>query len=167
MKTKPLNAFSPEYLAVLRERDEPPSATDGDVVGPWTLREQGGKFYIFREWQGFETGHLPLAEFSNREDGLLFLTALRAIAAEPAFRVRDPAAGGGDGCEVEREGVKVARFPYRREEWLVAAHVLVFLTRSPADLAMLKEISGSQVQEMAGEILAQEILGGRDAEAGA
>jgi len=169
MKTpasKPLNAFSDEYLAALREKDEPPSAADGDLVGPWRVREQGEKFYIFREWESFETGHTPVAELANRDDALIFVTALRAIAGPASYRVRNPSAPGSEGCDVEREGEVVAHFPYRREEWLVAAHVLVYLTRSPADLAMLLETSGSQVQEMAGEILGQEVLGETGAEAG-
>ncbi len=157
--SKPLSAFSERYLAALRERDEPPSASDGDVVGPWRVREHGDRFCLFREWESFETGHTPVAEFTNREDALVFASALRAIAGPPAYRVRTSSAPGAGGCEIERDGEMVGRFAYRREELLVAAHVLVFLTRCPADMAMLLELSGSQVQEMAGEILGQEILG--------
>ena len=164
--SKPLNAFSDDYLAALRERDEPPNAADGDLVGPWRVREQGKKFYIFREWESFEAGHTPVAELANREDALIFVTALRAIAGPAFYRTRNPSAPGSEGCDVEREGELVAHFPYRREEWLVAAHVLAYLTRSPADLAMLLETSGSQVQEMAGEILGQEVLGESEAEIG-
>ena len=146
---KPLTAFSEEYLAALREKDEPPSAPDGDVVGPWVVREHGDKFCLFREWESFEAGHTPMAEFTNREDALIFVAALRAIAAPPAYRVRTPSSPGSASCEVEKEGEVVGRFAYRREELLVAAHVLVRLTAAPADMAMLLDLSGSQVQEMA------------------
>lgn len=159
MPSKPLNAFSPEYLAALRKKDEPVTAADADVTGPWTLREHESKFYIFREWESFETGHAPQAEFTTREEGLLFVTALRAIAADPVLHVREPAAPGAPACEVEQAGRVMARLAYRREEWLVAAQVLMFLARSPADLALLFEVAGSQMQEMAGEILALEVLG--------
>jgi hypothetical protein len=34
---QPVTAFSPEYLAALRERDEPVTATDPDIIGPWRI----------------------------------------------------------------------------------------------------------------------------------
>jgi hypothetical protein len=117
--SKPLSAFSERYLAALRERDEPPSAPDGDVVGPWRVREHGDRFCLFREWESFETGHTPVAEFTNREDALIFATALRAIAGPPAYRVRTSSAPDAGGCEIERDGETVGRFAYRREELLV------------------------------------------------
>jgi hypothetical protein len=40
-----------------------------------------------------------------------------------------------------------------RAELLAVAHALANVARSPVDLAILFELAGSEVQEMAGEIL--------------
>jgi hypothetical protein len=49
--------------------------------------------------------------------------------------------------------------PHRIEAvLLVIAHTLASLARSPVDLSILFELSGSQVQEMTGEILGQGVL---------
>jgi hypothetical protein len=163
---QPLNAFSPEYLAALRERDEPPSASDADSVGPWRYRERDGRFYIFRQWESFETGHRPVAAFQSREDALLFMTALRVAAGMPVFRVRNPESPAAEGYEVEREGEVVGHLKSGRPELVTVANVLAATAHSPVDLAILLEMSGSQVQEMAGEILGQDILGGPGTGAG-
>jgi len=157
-----VNAFSRDYIAALRERDEPASATDGDVVGPWRLRERDGAFHIFREWERFETGHSPVASFKSREDAMFFQVAL-GIAARPALlRAREAGEPGGRGYVVEREGEAVGSLRTYRAELLVIAQTLASLVRSPVDLSILFELSGSQVQEMTGEILGQGVLGDPD-----
>ena len=40
---RPLSALSPEYLEALRQRDEPPGATDGDLAGHGRVRERDGE----------------------------------------------------------------------------------------------------------------------------
>lgn len=154
----PVNAFSPEYLAVLREQDEPASATDGDVVGPWRLREHEDKFHLFREWERFETGHRPVASFNHREDALLFVVALGVAGRSAIFRPQEPASGQG-GFQVDREGEVVGTVWMHRADLLVIAHTLASVARSPVDLSILLELAGTQVQEMTGEILGMGVLG--------
>src|SRR4051812_2765371 len=100
---QPVNAFSREYIAALRERDEPASVTDGDVMGPWRQRERDGEFHIFREWESFETGHSPVASFRNREDAMFFQVALGIAAGPVLIRARDAEEPAGRGYVVERE----------------------------------------------------------------
>ena len=158
----PVNALSREYIAALRERDEPAGATDGDIVGPWRLRERQGEFHLFREWEGFDTGHLPVASFKCREEAMLFQMAL-GIAGRPALLLAREAVGSeSGGYVVEREGEAVGSVRTHRAELLVIAHTLASLMRSPVDLSLLFELSGSQVQEMTGEILGQGVLGEPD-----
>ena len=45
-----------------------------------------------------------------------------------------------------------------RAELLVIAHALAAVSRSPVDLSVLLELAGSEVQEMAGEILGQSVF---------
>jgi hypothetical protein len=154
---QPVTAFSPEYIAALRERDEPATVADPDLVGPWRIRERDGMFHIFREWERFETGHKPLASFKFQEDALLFSTALRACSRPMIFRVH-PGPLASDGYRLERDGELVGSLKADRAELLVTAHALSNLTRSPADLAILLELAGSEVQEMAGEILGRDVF---------
>jgi hypothetical protein len=49
------NAFSPSFLHRIGQRDEPPSAGEADVAGPWRILEMLGKrFGVFRlgGWRG-------------------------------------------------------------------------------------------------------------------
>lgn len=151
----PVTAFSPEYLAALRERDEPVTAADPDIVGPWRIWERGDMFHLFREWERFETGHQPVASFKHREDALLFVTALRSCGRPMTFRVNNP---GPEGYRIERDGEFVGFLSTDRAELLAIAHALATVSRSPVDLSILLELAGSEVQEMAGEILGQSVF---------
>lgn len=163
---RPVNAFSPRYLSALEEKDEPAGAAEAEAAGPWTLRERDGRLYVFREWESFETGHLATAEFENREDALAFLLALRVSARPALFRMREASEPSQEGYEVEREGETAGRLRVHRPDLLTVAHALAGVARSPADLALLMELSGPLVQEMTGEILGKEVLRERGTETG-
>jgi hypothetical protein len=155
---QPVTAFSPEYIAALREHDEPATAADPDIVGPWRIWEQEDMFHIFREWERFETGHQPVASFKHREDALLFTAALRACVRPMTFRVANPGPLPSEGYRLERDGDFVGSVKTDRAELLAIAHALASVSRSPVDLAILLGLAGSEVQEMAGEILGQNVL---------
>jgi hypothetical protein len=163
---QPMTALSPEYVAALRDRDEPINAADPGAVGPWRIREAEGRFHLFREWESFETGHTPVASFQNHEDALLFSIAFRVVGLAVAFRVRDAEAIGPEGYRLEREGELVGYLKMDRAELLAVAHALASVARSPLDLAILFELAGSEVQEMTGEILGQGVLGNEGEMAG-
>lgn len=154
----PVSAFSPEYLAALRERDEPVTAADPDIIGPWRIWERDDRFHIFREWERFETGHQPVASFKHREDALLFSTSLRACGRPMIFRINNPGPLPPEGYRLERDGELVGVLSTDRAELLVVAHALASVSRSPVDLSILLELAGSEVQEMAGEILGQSVF---------
>ncbi len=156
----PVNAFSPQYLSALRERDETSeSALEAELAGPWTLREHDERFHLFREWEGFETGHQPFASFATRENGVLFLTALRMLAQPPLFRGRETSSLPA-GHLVERAGEIAGATRAYQPDLLLAANVLAGLARSAADLANLLGLAGGATQEIAGEILGTTILTG-------
>lgn len=158
----PVTAFSPEYIAALRERDEPVTAADPDIVGPWRIWEREDMFHIFREWERFEMGHQPVASFRHREDALLFTTALRACVRPTIFKIQNPGPIAPEGYRIERDGELVGHLKTDRAELLAVAHALSNVARSPVDLAILFELAGSEVQEMAGEILGQEAFTGEE-----
>jgi hypothetical protein len=162
-----VNAFSPEYLSALRERDETSeSALEAELAGPWTVREHDKRFHLFREWESFETGHRPFASFETREDAVLFLTGLRMLAQPPRFRSRE-ASSMPAGYLVEREGEVAGDTRSYQPDLLLAANVLAGLVRSAADLASLLGIAGGTTQEIAGEILGTTVLSGVAEPAGA
>ncbi len=101
---------------------------------------------------------LPDPSLRNREDALLFSIAFQVAGGAATFRVQ--------GHPLEREGELVGHLRMNRAELLAIAHALASVARSPVDLAILFELAGSEVQEMTGEILGQEILGEEDETSG-
>jgi hypothetical protein len=78
------------------------------------------------------------------------------------FRIQNPGTVASEGYRLERDGELVGSLKTDRAELLVTAHALSNITRSPADLAILLELAGSEVQEMAGEILGQDVFAPED-----
>ena len=161
MSDRPLtrvNAFSPEYLSALRERDETSgSALEAELAGPWTVREHDQLHHLFREWESFEKGHFPFGTFANREDALLFLTALRMMSWPPLFKVREPTSAPEDH-RIEREGEDVGVTRTFQPDLILAANVLARLVRSAPDLANVLGLAGGTTQENTGEILGITVL---------
>jgi antitoxin PrlF len=46
------NAFSPSFLQTFLERDEPPTAAEADLAGPWLIEEIPGRGFGNNELQG-------------------------------------------------------------------------------------------------------------------
>ena len=153
-----INAFSPEYLSALRERDETSaSALEAELAGPWTVREHDQRYHLFREWESFETGHRPFGSFATREDALLFLTALRMLAWPPLFSGREEGLVPADH-RIEREGEDAGATRTFLPDLLLAANVLARLVRSAPDLANVLGLAGGTTQESTGEILGVSVL---------
>jgi hypothetical protein len=153
-----INAFSPEYLAALRERDETSgNALEAELAGPWTVREHDQRHHLFREWESFEMGHRPFGSFATREDALLFLTALRMLAWPPLFRGREGGSAPADH-RIEREGEDAGATRTLLPDLLLAANVLARLVRSAPDLANVLGLAGGTTQESTGEILGVAVL---------
>jgi hypothetical protein len=153
-----VNAFSPEYLSALRERDETSGgALEAELAGPWTVREHGQRYHLFREWESFEAGHRPFGSFATREDAHLFLSALRMLSWPPLFKGRETASAPADH-RIEREGEDVGVTRTVHPDLLLAANVLARLVRSAPDLANVLGLTGGTTQESTGEILGVTVL---------
>lgn len=152
-----VNAFSLEYLSALRERDETSvGALEGELAGPWTVREHDRRFHLFREWESFEAGHQPFGSFGAREDAFLFLSALRMLSGPPLFRGRETAAPTNH--RIEREGETVGATRTFHPDLILAANVLARLVRSAPDLANVLGLAGGTTQESTGEILGSRVM---------
>ncbi len=157
-KRAPLNAFTPEFLRALRERDEPETSVEVETETSWVLREVESRFGLFRSLRRFEAGDEPEATFEMREDALLFLAA-RSALSRPRRYVLSTASEGG-GFTVAAEGRPAGSLRTFDSDWVFSANALAAVLRSSGDLAWVVVLSGPSRMEEVGEILSREILAG-------
>ena len=154
-----LNAFSPEFLQALRERDEPGTSAEADSRPPLVLRENGSQFSLFRAWRSFEEGDVPEATFENREDALIFLAARGALSRLQPYELGTIQGGHPDeGFAVQKDGGPAGWLRTFDPEWLLNANAVAAMARSSEDLAIVVLLSGPSRQEEIGEILARNIF---------
>ncbi|MBW8877214.1 MAG: hypothetical protein JF614_19790 [Acidobacteria bacterium] len=84
------NAFSEEYQAVLRTRDEPDGPWAGDAAKPVVIWQYGGGFGLFRPWQNPQAGDEPLAVFAELADARLAVVARAMIRRTRYYQLREP-----------------------------------------------------------------------------
>jgi hypothetical protein len=135
----------------LGELDEPPSAGEADVAGPWDVEEiPGFGFGLFRA--GERTGRsLPTAVFDRRPVALLAAAILPGTGRDAAFRLHKSA--GAAGYAVESAGEVAGHVALFDERLVDALHVVEMIVRSPEALASLLEGAGALALERAGVIL--------------
>jgi hypothetical protein len=101
------NAFTASFLGRLAERDEPPTAGDADVAGPWRIEPiPGHGFGLFRVGESLARGFVPTAVFPSRWLALLMAGILPGTGKDPLLLLsKQPdahgvypvaLAGGGD-----------------------------------------------------------------------
>jgi hypothetical protein len=128
----PANAFADTFLTRLDDREEPPTAAEADLAGPWRIERLpdalGGGFGLFRLGESIERGDLPFARFDS-------LWLARLVAALILTL-------GGDPVEFHDPAI------------VNALQVADGLMRSPEALALFLEACGKVALERAGAILA-------------
>ncbi len=147
------NAFSPAFLVRIGERDEPPTAGEADVAGPWRVEEIPGRGYgIFRKGESLERGFRPAAVFHQRSLALLVAAVLPGTGRDAAYRLQKES--GNFGFAVETADGEVQGYLELFDVDLIAAlGVADSLVRSPEALAFLLEGAGAVALERAGTIL--------------
>jgi hypothetical protein len=150
------NAFSEEFLHRFEAEDEPASAPEADVAGPWDVQRfplSDGReaFGLWRAGERPEWGDGPAGLFRERS------TALLAAAVRP-FLGRDPYTSLGKerwtgGFPLFRHGEAVGWIDLFDEDWAFGINVLERFTRSPEALASLMEAAGPLALQRAGRIL--------------
>ncbi|HEY4561857.1 MAG TPA: hypothetical protein VIJ36_02705, partial [Thermoanaerobaculia bacterium] len=82
------NAFSASFLHRFNQQDEPPTAGEADVAGPWHVEEiPGDGFGLFRAGESLERGFAPYAVFRGRWLALLAAAVLPGTGRDAAFRL--------------------------------------------------------------------------------
>jgi hypothetical protein len=160
---KRANAFSLEYLESVRERDEPPTALEGETAEPWEVREAGDLYGLFHSWESPEQGDQPTGAFHQRETALLFRLIWPALGRDRLFRLGDRQET--EGYPVESAGQVVGFLESFNPDAAFGAHIGSHLLRSPYSLALLLWLSGPTVQKQTGRILASLVAGAGPGEA--
>lgn len=148
------NAFSPAFLERIGERDEPPTAAEADVAGPWRIEEIPGapvRYGLFPPGRSHGQGDRPYAVFFRKDLALIAAAVLPGTGRDAAFRL-DPDAGP-EGYAVTSGGEAVGHLALFDENLVAALHVTDALLRSPAALAGLLEAAGAITLERSGAIL--------------
>lgn len=152
--TSSRNAFSPSFLHCIAERDEPPSAGEADLAGPWHVVEIPGRgFGLFRLGESPERGFPPAVVFRDRSFALLAAAVLPGTGQDPRFRLRKEAGPEGYAIEEGNGGEPVGWSGLFDESLIAALHAADCLARSPESLANLLEAAGQVALERAGAIL--------------
>jgi hypothetical protein len=158
------NVFKTEFLARLNERDEPPTAGDADVAGPWRIEPivwRGGEgFGLFRIGESLDRGFVPVAVFPSRWLALVTAAELPGTGRDPLIRIEKQADEDGgyplvlpglDGREV------VGRLRVFDEDLAGAMNVAIHLLQAPESLAWLLEAAGGVALERCGAILEERV----------
>src|SRR5829696_2656611 len=134
------NAFTVDFLGRLAERDEPLTAGDADVAGPWRIEPvpQHG-FGLFRMGESLTRGFAPAAVFPSRWLALVCAAILPGTGRDPllilsrqpdahgAYPVALAAGGSGGGDGGDDDGGPVGFFPLFEERAVDAMNILAHL----------------------------------------
>ena len=161
------NVFTTQFLCRMAERDEPPTAGDADVAGPWRIEPvvwSGGEgFGLFRVGESLARGFTPVALFPSRWLALLTAAVLPGTGRDPLLRIdKQPDADGVyplllPGLHGEEVAGRLRLF----DEALVdALNVVAHLLQSPESLSWLLEAAGAVALERCGAILDERTAAG-------
>ncbi|HYG63738.1 MAG TPA: hypothetical protein VEL74_14245 [Thermoanaerobaculia bacterium] len=158
------NAFDADFLKRLEEQEEPPTASEADLAGPWHVEplpeEEGGGFGLFRAGESRERSFRPFARFESSWAAQLVAALLPGLARDAAYRFREER--DADGWAIEsREcwGAVIGHAAVFNPALIDALNLVDGLMRSPLALAGFLEACGQVALEKAGVILAERVGG--------
>ena len=153
----PTNAFDPRFLKLFGERDEPATAREADVAGPWRVEPMNETFGLFR--LGEVPGkHRPIAAFTAPSLALLAAAVLPGVGHVQSFRLRKERDLEGYSIESRSAwAAVVGHLAFYDEKVIDALNALHSLITAPESLAFLLEAAGAEALQHAGTILAARI----------
>jgi hypothetical protein len=155
------NAFSEEFLRRFEAEDEPPSAGEADVAGPWGVSpfptaDGREAFGLWRRGERLEWGDAPAAQFRERATALLAAAIRPFVGREPYYELGKERWNGG--FPLLRHGEPAGWLDLFDEDWAFGLNVMERFVRSPEALAILMEAAGPLALERAGRILEERVV---------
>ncbi len=155
------NAFDSRFLDLLAERDEPPTAHEADVAGPWRIEPTDQGYALFRPGEGPQRRR-PTAVFTSRFHALLAAAVLPGIGRDAAFRLNPQPDLEGYALESRSDwGAAVGHLELYDDKLVAALDVLHSLATDPLSLANFLEAAGGVALDRAGVVLAERVEGRR------
>jgi len=129
------NAFTRGFLTRIGELDEPPSAGEADVAGPWEVEDLPGFGYgLFRKGETWNRNFQPVAVFHRRPIALLAAAVLPGTGRDAAFRLADKMTSAGFAV-TDSTGQLAGHVALFNEPLIAALHVVELIISSPDSLA--------------------------------
>ena len=153
----PAHAFAPEYLELLSHRDEPVTAAEADVAGPWHLEAHAQGWAVLRKGESLERGSRPMAVFAKKDAARL----AAAILPGTGRRLRYKLAEEPDsllGFPLLDDGVAVGHMQFFDQDFLAALNVVDALVSSPGELAWVIDAAGGLALDHAGRIALARVM---------
>ena len=143
------------FLRRVDERDEPPTAGEADVAGPWRVEENPGEaFGVFRSGESLGRGFRPAAVFPSHWLALLAAAVLPGTGRDALLKLKKEPDAEGYAVVLD-DGAVAGHFELFDESLLDAMNVAAGLLRSPQALAYMLEAAGGAALERCGAILGQ------------
>jgi hypothetical protein len=154
----PANAFTARFLARLGERDEPPTAGEAAVAGPWKLESIPGRgFGLFRAGQSLARGHRPAAVCASHWLALAIAAMLPGTGREPMLRLGKEAGTDGLYPITLDTGEVVAGLDVFDDTLVEHVNALIHLLQSPLSLANALDAAGAEALDSCGSILDERV----------
>lgn len=161
----PPNAFSPDFLEILQAGDEPLTAAEADLAGPWkreAVPGHPGAVAVLRDWESQDEGDVPEAVFRYEESAGICAAILPLVEREPLFHLGEtpvqdgPFPGAYPATAVFGEqGPQVVAWSRRYQPRLFfVLHVIEGLIRAPQILAEVNRAAGGGALAQVGRYLA-------------
>ncbi len=145
-------AFTPEYLELLDQRDEPGTGAEAETAGPWSFAPHPRGYAVLRAGESLGLGDRPAAVFADPGSARLAAAVLPGTGREPRYRLgKEPDA---HGYPVWLDGEPAGHLPLFDENLIAALNVADALARSPFHLAWLIDAAGGLALRYAGRLAA-------------
>jgi len=148
--------FTPAFLARICALDNPPSAREAALAGPWDAEElQDKQFAVSRREEPFAQGGRVFGVFRSRADALQTAAVLPAVGAPSHLHLN---ANGHRLGYALHDGQDFLGHLARDEERLLShLHVARCLVADPEALALLLEAAGPEALAILGRVLHRRI----------
>jgi len=153
----PTHAFTAEYLELLSHRDEPVTAAEADVAGPWHLEQHTQGWAVLRKGESLEKGSRPMAVFAKRDAARLAAAVLPGTGRRLRYKLGE----NPDsllGFPVLDDGQVVGHMQFFDQDFLAALNVVDALVSLPGDLAWVIDAAGGLALDHAGKIAVERAL---------